>query len=233
MLRYADINKYAAGIKFDETYDNDDLFDNPVVSVNLETGKKSCRLDELWAKSGCVTYEAGKEPEKKKEKANQLYIKKTVEELLGKKTQDDKYIINEILKHSIDGIAPRVTDKAIRNVYEKAKRRKGWIWYVRAAGLKRPGNTSWTRTEEQELLRLESRYTEEELAKYLGRTIKSIRNKKTRLGINAGKKRRWTKKEEEQLEQMYGKKTYKEMMAELDRNHASISDKIRTMGLRD
>lgn len=46
----------------------------------------------------------------------------------------------------------------------------------------------WTHKEEEFLKKNVSNYTEKELAKILNRSVKAIKNKKTRLGIKAGQR---------------------------------------------
>lgn len=189
MARYADINKYAEGISFEESYNNDELFENPIVVVNMETGESLCRIEELWDKSGCETYEIGKEPKLKEVAKIKTCQKQAMKELLEAKDAEDIEIISVLIELSSDGIAPAANDKKAIELYKKAKAKKGWMWYIAAAGLKRSGIKAWTKTEESDMREMGHVHNDEELAEYFGRSVGAIRNKRERMNINSGKKK--------------------------------------------
>lgn len=115
-------------------------FNPPVAGCNLDTGDSFNRIEELWAHEGCITYkcladvpEVSSFPDMERLRRAQEGLVRNKMILFYKRESEDRDIINILIKHSVDGVAPRIEE--VRNYYIRAQSGKGWNWYIKEAGL--------------------------------------------------------------------------------------------------
>lgn len=92
------------------------------------------------------------------------------------------------------------------------------------------GNVRWNSNEINYLKENYGKKTNEEIAKYLGKTISSVQHKAEREGIKSSKY--WTDDEIEFLKNNYKDMTYKELSNKLGRSKSAIDIKINKLGFK-
>lgn len=103
--------------------------------------------------------------------------------------------------------------------------------YIQRQGLARyKKKPEWTEAERDFLKSNYKKIPTSDIALKLNRTIDSIKNTASRMGISESLKRPWSIKEEEYLKTNYKKMTVKDIAAVLNRSKESVSGKISRSG---
>lgn len=94
-------------------------------------------------------------------------------------------------------------------------------------------NNNFFTEKEDEIIKLnKGKLTNKDIAKLLGRSESSIKNRSARLGLNKKPSRKFTQEEEDFIRDNFLKMEYSQIAKTLDRSLVSIRTKINNMGLK-
>jgi len=90
----------------------------------------------------------------------------------------------------------------------------------------------WVRKEIAILRKLYSTHTYPQIAKELGRTQNSVKNKALELGLPSANIRPWTKKEDELLRELYATNSVQKIESRLGRNRADVAQRAKKLSIQ-